>query len=148
MHKLNIQLHKWIKSFDLKSFYVFWCWSDQFKVKWSHYPQLTFCLDLIKCQYNKLTRPTKIYILSHNCPTLTPALTPRPAATWRSRVTDTFHKANWSLDKGFYFEMMLWDAFAQHFPHLSSQAKIYFSFPGELLMRMLKMLILPLITSR
>ncbi|XP_066552018.1 excitatory amino acid transporter 5 isoform X1 [Amia ocellicauda] len=31
--------------------------------------------------------------------------------------------------------------------NLSDQAKIYFSFPGELLMRMLKMLILPLITS-
>ncbi|MGH0154103.1 UNVERIFIED_CONTAM: hypothetical protein FKN15_035808 [Acipenser sinensis] len=32
--------------------------------------------------------------------------------------------------------------------NFSDQAKIYFSFPGELLMRMLKMLILPLITSR
>ncbi|XP_058871199.1 excitatory amino acid transporter 5-like isoform X1 [Acipenser ruthenus] len=31
--------------------------------------------------------------------------------------------------------------------NFSDQAKIYFSFPGELLMRMLKMLILPLITS-
>ncbi|XP_054915426.1 excitatory amino acid transporter 5-like isoform X2 [Poeciliopsis prolifica] len=37
--------------------------------------------------------------------------------------------------------------FALRGTELSTQAKIYFSFPGELLMRMLKMLILPLITS-
>ncbi|CAL8274474.1 unnamed protein product [Merluccius merluccius] len=37
--------------------------------------------------------------------------------------------------------------FALRSLNLSTQAKIYFSFPGELLMRMLKMLILPLITS-
>ncbi|XP_059923234.1 excitatory amino acid transporter 5 isoform X2 [Gadus macrocephalus] len=37
--------------------------------------------------------------------------------------------------------------FALRGSQLSTQAKIYFSFPGELLMRMLKMLILPLITS-
>ncbi|KAL6108557.1 uncharacterized protein ACO6RY_19061 [Pungitius sinensis] len=81
--------------------------------------------------------------------------------TMGDRVKTVFHGTEtfWSTTKGYVKRNGLLTlsivavvtgctlGFTLRGTHLSTQAKIYFSFPGELLMRMLKMLILPLITS-